>query len=74
MADHLTKQGIAVLRFDDRGVGKSTGDFAKATSMDFADDVESAVEYLKTRKEIEASKIGLIGHSGGYYFPVKNID
>lgn len=65
LADHLTRHGIAVLRFDDRGVGKSTGDFAKATSMDFADDVESAVEYLKTRKEIEASKIGLIGHSEG---------
>lgn len=65
LADHLTKQGIAVLRFDDRGVGKSTGDFAKASSMDFADDVESAVEYLKTRKEIEKGKIGLIGHSEG---------
>lgn len=65
LADHLTKQGIAVLRFDDRGVGKSTGDFAKATSMDFADDVESAVGYLKSRKEIDMSKIGLIGHSEG---------
>lgn len=65
LADHLTKKGIAVLRFDDRGVGKSTGDFAKATSMDFADDVESAVGYLKSRKKIEVSKIGLIGHSEG---------
>lgn len=65
LADHLTRHGIAVLRFDDRGVGKSTGDFAKASSMDFADDVESAVEYLKTRTEIEAGKIGLIGHSEG---------
>ncbi|MET7253730.1 alpha/beta hydrolase family protein [Dyadobacter fermentans] len=65
LADYLTKQGIAVLRFDDRGVGKSTGDFAKATSMDFADDVESAVGYLKSRKEIDMSKIGLIGHSEG---------
>lgn len=65
LADHLTKHGIAVLRFDDRGVGKSTGDFANASSMDFADDVESAVEYLKTRKEIEKSKIGLVGHSEG---------
>lgn len=65
LADHLTRHGIAVLRFDDRGVGKSTGDFAKASSMDFADDVESAVEYLKTRKEIEMGKIGLIGHSEG---------
>nr|WP_295922656.1 alpha/beta hydrolase [uncultured Dyadobacter sp.] len=71
LADHLTKQGIAVLRFDDRGVGKSTGDFATASSMDFADDVESAVEYLKTRKEIQRSKIGLIGHSeGGTIAPI----
>lgn len=65
LADHLTRHGIAVLRFDDRGVGKPTGDFAKASSMDFADDVESAVEYLKTRKEVEIGKIGLIGHSEG---------
>lgn len=65
LADHLTKKGLAVLRFDDRGVGKSTGDFSKALSMDFVDDVESAVEYLKTRKEIEVGKIGLIGHSEG---------
>ena len=63
LSDYLTRQGIAVLRFDDRGVGASKGNFRTATSADFATDVESAVAYLKTRKEI--SQIGLIGHSEG---------
>lgn len=65
IADHLTKNGIAVLRFDDRGVAKSQGDFKKATIEDFSSDVESAIAYLKTRKEIDSKKIGLIGHSEG---------
>ncbi|MXV38682.1 alpha/beta fold hydrolase [Flavobacteriaceae bacterium Ap0902] len=65
LADHLTKHGIAVLRYDDRGVGQSTGDFKTATTADFATDVESAIAYLKTRKEINSNQIGLIGHSEG---------
>jgi pimeloyl-ACP methyl ester carboxylesterase len=65
LADHLTRQGIAVLRFDDRGVGESTGDFNAATSADFATDAASALAYLKTRKEINRKKTGLIGHSEG---------
>ena len=65
LSDHLTKKGIAVLRFDDRGVGKSTGTFANATTKNFTADVESAIKYLKTRKEIKKKKIGLIGHSEG---------
>ena len=65
ISDYLTKNGIAVLRFDDRGTGKSKGNFYKATSVDFASDVESAVNYLLTREEIIKSKIGLIGHSEG---------
>ncbi len=65
LADHLTRQGIAVLRFDDRGVGKSTGDATRATSADFATDALAAVRYLQTRKEIDSKKIGLIGHSEG---------
>ncbi|WP_254561100.1 alpha/beta hydrolase family protein [Dyadobacter diqingensis] len=65
IADHLTKNGIAVLRFDDRGVGQSSGNFKTATSLDFSTDVESAVAYLQTRKEIDKSRIGLIGHSEG---------
>ncbi|MDR7128029.1 alpha-beta hydrolase superfamily lysophospholipase [Algoriphagus sp. 4150] len=65
IADHLTKHGIAVLRYDDRGVAKSTGNFKAATTADFASDVASAVEFLKTRVEIDRDKIGLIGHSEG---------
>jgi uncharacterized protein len=65
LADHLTRQGIGVLRFDDRGVGKSTGDFGAATSEDFATDALAAVEYLKTRPEVNPGQIGIIGHSEG---------
>jgi dienelactone hydrolase len=65
IADHLTKNGIGVLRFDDRGTAKSTGDFKTATSVDFASDVNAAVEYLLKRKEVDKKKIGLIGHSEG---------
>jgi len=65
LADYLTRQGIAVLRVDDRGVRESTGIFSHATSEDFASDVLAGVEYLKTCKEIDPKKIGLIGHSEG---------
>jgi pimeloyl-ACP methyl ester carboxylesterase len=65
LADHLTRKGIAVLRFDKRGIGKSTGDYASATTEDFAADAQAAFAYLKTRKEIDTKKIGLIGHSEG---------
>lgn len=65
LADHLTKNGIAVLRYDDRGIGASKGDFKTATSADFATDAEAAMEYLQTRKEINKKKIGLMGHSEG---------
>lgn len=65
LSDYLTRHGIAVLRADDRGVGKSTGIFAKATTADFATDAEAGVAYLKTRPEVDLHKIGLIGHSEG---------
>ena len=65
LSDYLTRHGIAVLRADDRGTAKSTGDFSKATTADFATDVEAGVAYLKTRPEINPHKIGLIGHSEG---------
>jgi pimeloyl-ACP methyl ester carboxylesterase len=65
LADHLTRKGIAVLRFDKRGIGKSTGDYATATAEDFAGDADSALAYLKTRKEIDPKKTGLIGHGEG---------
>ena len=65
LADHLTRTGIAVLRADDRGVGKSTGTFGSATTADFATDVEAGIAYLKTRPEVNPHKLGLIGHSEG---------
>ncbi|MGE5322206.1 MAG: alpha/beta hydrolase family protein [Actinomycetota bacterium] len=65
LADYLTRHGIAVLRADDRGIGKSTSDFASATTVDFATDAEAGIAYLKTRPEINQKKIGLIGHSEG---------
>lgn len=65
IADYLTRHGIAVLRCDDRGVGESKGEYASATNEDFADDAEAAVAYLKSRKDINPKKIGIIGHSAG---------
>lgn len=65
IADYLTRNGIAVLRVDDRGVGGSEGDIRNATSEDFADDVMAGINYLKDRNEIDDEKIGLIGHSEG---------
>ncbi len=65
LADSLTRRGVAVLRYDKRGIGKSTGSYAQATSRDFADDAGAAFAYLKTRPRVNARKIGLIGHSEG---------
>jgi len=65
LADYLTRRGIAVLRYDKRGAGKSTGDAKAATSKDFASDAQKALEFLKTRPEIDGNKIGMIGHSEG---------
>lgn len=64
-ADYLTRRGIAVLRYDERGIGKSEGKFSGSTSADFASDAEAALAFLKTRKDIDKKKIGLIGHSEG---------
>lgn len=63
LSDYLTSKGIAVLRFDDRGFGESTGDFGSATTFDFAQDVLSAVSYLKSRDDVDANQIGLIVHA-----------
>jgi pimeloyl-ACP methyl ester carboxylesterase len=65
LADHLTRSGIAVLRVDDRGVGGSSAGAPTATSENYAGDVMAGIEYLKSRKEINAGQIGLIGHSEG---------
>lgn len=64
-ADALTRRGIAVLRYDDRGTAGSTGDFATATSADFATDADAAFAFLAARPDIDAARIGLIGHSEG---------
>lgn len=65
IADHLSRNGIAVLRVDDRGIGETTGDVMSATSADFAKDVLVGIDFLKTRKEIDVHQIGLVGHSEG---------
>lgn len=65
LSDYLTRHGIVVLRADDRGTGKSTGEFSTATTADFATDTEAGLAYLKTRPEVDLHKIGLIGHSEG---------
>ncbi len=65
IADHLTRNGIAVLRYDDRGVGQSGGDFSAATSIDFAGDAAAAVEFLKRHSRVNQAQVGLIGHSEG---------
>jgi fermentation-respiration switch protein FrsA (DUF1100 family) len=65
LADDLTRRGIAVLRYDDRGVGESTGDIGTAVTADFAHDAEGAVRYLASRPEVAAGEIGLVGHSEG---------
>jgi pimeloyl-ACP methyl ester carboxylesterase len=65
LADHLSRNGIAVLRLDDRGVGRSTGSFAAATSADFANDAAAAVRWLRARAEVADDRVGIIGHSEG---------
>lgn len=71
LADYLTRKGFVVLRVDDRGMGQTTGDVLNATDADFAIDVEQGINYMKTRKEVNIKKIGLIGHSvGGIIAPM----
>lgn len=65
LADHLSRQGIAVLRYDKRGIGKSTGTYKGATSLDLAGDVEAALRFLRSRAEVSPRHIGIIGHSEG---------
>ena len=65
IADYCALHGIAVLRYDDRGIGGSDGEVRNATSLDFSYDAEAAFDYLRNRKEIDASKVGILGHSEG---------
>jgi uncharacterized protein len=71
LADYLTRKGIAVLRCDDRGFGKSTGTYSTATTLDFVSDVIASFNFLKKQKEIDSTRIGLAGHSeGGLIAPI----
>ncbi len=71
LADDLTQRGFAVLRLDDRGVGKSTGQPGAATLEQLAQDTALAIDYLRSRKEVNPKEIGIIGHSeGGYIAPM----
>ena len=75
LSDYLTKNGIAVFRYDDRGTALSQGVFKTATTADFSTDAAAAVKYLKSRREINKNKIGLIGHSeGGIIAPLVAAD
>ncbi len=65
LADALTRNGFAVLRYDKRGIASSTGDYALATTEDFANDAEAAITFLKTRPDLNTKKLGIIGHSEG---------
>ena len=65
LADYLTRHNIAVLRYDDRGAGQSTGPMNNITPENFAEDAYSVIKYLKLRKDIYSNKIGVLGHSLG---------
>jgi len=65
LADFLTKGGVAVLRYDQRGIAQSTGNYAEATMEDFTQDTQAALGYLKSRKEVDGKRLGIIGHSEG---------
>ena len=65
LADQLTRRGIAVLRYDDRGVGGSTGSVADATTSDFAGDALAGIARLARHPDLDAARIGLVGHSEG---------
>ena len=65
LADYLSRHGIAVLRFDDRGVGKSGGTYANATTADLATDAQAGLAFLRARPLISAHRVGLLGHGEG---------
>lgn len=65
LADSLARRGIATLRMDDRGTGASTGTFKGATSLQFAEDIRAGLAYLRQRREVDARRLGIVGHSEG---------
>lgn len=72
IADYLTRHGIAVLRYDDRGVGGSSKGSKDDTTLDLATDAMAAVKYLKSRSDIDTTHVGIIGHSEGGLIAVIN--
>lgn len=71
LSDYFTRRGFAVLRYDDRGVGQSTGDFKTATTEDFALDAAAAMRWLKAQQNIDVGHVGFVGHSeGGWIAPL----
>lgn len=71
LADHLTRAGFAVLRFDDRGVGGSQGKLDRATQADLAGDARGALDFLASQPEVAADRLGLLGHSEGAMVAVR---
>lgn len=65
IANYLASQGMVVLRYDDRGVGESSGEFIKATSLDFADDAMAVWQFARQIEGVDRSRVGLLGHSEG---------
>ncbi|MBF9142437.1 alpha/beta hydrolase family protein [Hymenobacter properus] len=65
LADYLTRHGVAVLRFDDRGVGKSGGTYASATTADLVTDAQAALAQLRATPLVAAHRVGLLGHGEG---------
>lgn len=65
IADYLTKRGIVVLRYDERGVGKSTGNYVQSTIGDFSKDAIAAVAFLQKQQQVDPTRVGIIGHSEG---------
>jgi hypothetical protein len=71
IADYLARRGIAVFRYDDRGVGASTGDYGSSTTLDFAADTQAALAWLSKRSEVDPARVGIAGHSeGGLIAPI----
>ena len=65
IANYLASQGMVVLRYDDRGVGQSSGEFIKASSLDFADDAMAVWQFARQIEGVDRSRVGLLGHSEG---------
>lgn len=65
MADYLTRRGVAVLRYDDRGVGKSTGNYQQATTADLVSDAQAAMGFLRAHYKVNKTQVGMVGHGEG---------